>query len=349
MSSIRFVHSDYWRLAESIAGLASAPEWLRRQARDATRDSVVSTLNLAGTHHADFVFIGGSCTSDTAFSTSVADWLSEQLGLLRRQGIQLVMAESGMSAIDSLADIILRPGERLHANRIDGRVRLTASHLTDGADSDLTISTADSGPTSHGTCNYVYSPQLRHEIATSDHMHAVYSAGATQAHGPSEAGAFGCLLVNAVPNQRDATATFHSTDTLRFESRTIEAVAAHSRQEICERLMEESRVLTRQVSLTTVVDWRIDTPVASRNTLEFLRSDQILDSVRAAMQTGHLGVWPRRVAVCPPSLRLADDLDDVGTGTLRTFLIDEAASTGRSTQARFDQLVTGVRLLNRAA
>jgi|GEM_PF-2848816 len=349
MSSIRFVHSDYWRLAESIAGLASAPEWLRRQARDATRDSVVSLLNLASTHHVDFVFVGGRCTDDTAFSTSVADWLSEPLGLLRRQGIQIVMAESRIPAMDSLADVVVRPGERLHAGRLDGRVRLTTSHPSEEIHSDLAISAGDCGPSRLALVNYLYSPQLRHEIARPDHSVPVYSAGATQAHGPTETGRFGCLVVDVEPQQNAVNTEFHSTDTVQFESRTMEAVASNGHQEICERLVEESRALARQVSQTTVVDWRINTPVTCPDTVEFLRSEQILDAVRAAMQTGHLGVWPRRVAVCLPNLRLAGDIDDFGPGTLKTLLLDETVSTGRSTQVGFEQLVTSVRLLNRAA
>jgi hypothetical protein len=349
MSDIRFVHTDYWRLADSIAGLATAPEWLRRQARDATRDSVLATLNLASTRNADFIFVGGSCTDDKMFYASVADWLREPLNMLRRQGIRVVMAESHLPAINELADVIVRPNERVHASRTDGTVRLTTANAHEDFRCDLAISTGDCGPSANATCNYLYSPQLRHEIAHAQHRNPVYSAGATQAHSPAETGEFGCLLVAATASHHDVTTSFHSTDTLRFDKRTIDGMTAHNRQRICDEIVEESRVLARQVSLTTVVDWQITSPLDGVRTLELLRSDEILDLVRADLQTGHLGVWPRRVAVFPANLQMATQSNDIRPDTLRTLLFDEATATGSGSQAGFEQLVTGARLLNRAA
>ena len=349
MNEIRFVHTDHLRLAGSIAGLASAPDWLRRLSRDATRGAVSRVFQIAATQNADFVFIAGSCTESEAFQSSVQQWLKEPIETLRQQGIQVVMVASPFSDLDDLADVVVHPGERLHATRAaNGRLEL-ASHPSDSHTiSDLAISPARTGASAHATCNYVFQPQTRYAIEKSPKRYPVYSAGSPQSHGPHETGEFGCLVVDADRNTGHVNADKESTDPLRFETRHITQASVISHQDTCQAVVNESLALARQQRHTTIVDWHVECPMECNDKLESWQQENILKSVRLSLQEGHLGTWPRQIVVSPSSVRLATINESEGTRELTSLLFEQQKDTRQESHAVFAELVTGVRLLRAA-
>jgi len=349
MNKIRFVHTDHLRLAGSIAGLASAPDWLRRLSRDATRGAVSRVFQIAATQNADFVFIGGNCTDSEPFHSSVLQWLQEPIKTLRQQGIQVVLAASPFSEMENLADVVVHPDERLHATRAaNGRVEL-ASHSCDSHTiSDLAISPARIGASAHATCNYVFRPQTRHAIEMSPKYHPVYSAGSPQSHGPHETGEFGCLVVDADRNTGHVNADMEATDPLRFETRHITQVSVISYQDTCDAVVKESRILARQQRHTTVVDWHVECPMECNDRLESWQQENILESVRSSLQEGHLGAWPRQIVVSPLSVRLATINESEGTRELTSLLLEQQKESRQESHAAFAELVTGARLLRAA-
>lgn len=349
MNEIRFVHTDHLRLAGSIAGLASAPDWLRRLSRDATRGAVSRIFQITATRNADFVFIGGSCTESETFSPSVLQWLKEPIDALRQQGIQVVMTASPFSDMEKLADVVLHPDERLHATRAaNGRVTLSSHSSDSHTISDLAISPAQTGASAHATCNYVFRPQTRYTVEMSPKHHPVYSAGSPQSHGPHETGEFGCLVVDADRNTGHVNPEMEYTAPLRFETRRITQESVISHQDTCDAVVKESRALARQQRHTTIVDWHIECPIECNDKLESWQQETILKSVRLSLQEGHLGAWPRRIVVSPSRVRLATIDESAGTCELTNLLFEQQKESRQESHAVFTELVTGARLLRAA-
>lgn len=348
MNGLRFVHTDHCRLAGSISGLAAAPDWLRRLARDATRGSVSRVFEIAAAQHADFVFITGQISDAPEFDSSVAHWLREPVERLRRRGIQLVLATKQPSAIDALADAIVRPGERLQVTRSVQGVELSVQS-TESQPGGLVISAAVSGPSARAACNYLYESGIRTARSSTDSGLPVYTAGAPQSHGPQEQGESGCLVVEADPGNCRVDVSFEETDPLRFETRTVDPGTALTSQDICDAVLNASLDLARHQRRSTVVDWLVDSPVECAGTIESWDQTSILETVRSTLQKGHLGVWPRRVVVAPSKVRLSGVSETDGIRELNALLFDEPMETPEKKSAVFAELITGTRLLNRAA
>ena len=350
MNGIRFVHTDDLRLGGSIAGLAAAPDWLRRLARDSTRGAVSKVFDIASTRNADFVFIGGSCTECDEFRSSVRQWLEKPLRWLRQQGIRIVMAASPLSETEHLADFVVHPNERLYVTRSTDGVRFEICGPTDlPKESDLALSPESVGISTHVTCNYLFSPQLRHTVRTTQDKVPVYSAGAPQSHSPQEQGEFGCLVVNAIPGTGQMDVAFEPTDPLRFEIHKIDSSSVVTSQDVCDVIVTKSRILARQQRRSTVVDWHFETPLECAGEIESWPQETILNSVRTALQEGHLGVWPRRIEMDPSSVLLAGELDSAGERELTSLLFEQQRESKPLADGLFSELVTGARLLRRAA
>ncbi len=349
MNGIRFVHTDHLRLAESITGLAAAPSWLGRLARDATRGAVSRVFEIAKSRNADFVFIGGRCTESGEFQSSVGQWLEKPIRNLRQHGIQVVMAASQTVATECLADVVLHPGNRLHATRSKGQVRLETRPADSTETSELAVSPELVGQSVNAACNYLFRAQIRPAESLSPNGQMVYSAGTTQSHGPHEQGEFGCLVVDADPDIGRLDTFFESTDLLRFETRKIEPPSVASSQMICDAVIEESRILARQQRRTTVVDWHVETPLECTGELESWWPDTILNSVRSVLQQGHIGVWPRCVQLTPSNVRFAGGADCAATRVLTSLLFEQPSDSNQGSCTIFAELITGARLLGRAA
>ena len=349
MNEIRFVHSDYWRLAESICGLADAPEWLRRLARDASRTAALRTIELAATRHVDFLFIGGSCTSDDRFQLSVADWLREPLQRLKNQGVQVAMAECDFGDVQDLADIVIPADHRLNIVRVGQCVRMSTSTVNTNVETDLTITPEHVAMNGSAKHNYVYRPQLRHEVNGKPGQPHVYSAGSTQAHSPVETGAFGCLLVGVDPDRQIIDAEFHATDSVRFETRTLDTNEATSTSGILNEIVRACRQIASQAVHTTVVDWQITQPIDISDISMVHHQLDTLSAVRERLQTGHLGVWPRRISMCSPRFSAERLSGQPAAQTLQTLLLQKTSDQRLHEPSTFEQLLTGARLLNKAA
>ena len=349
MNGIRFVHTDYLRLAESIAGLAAAPDWLRRLARDATRGAVSRIFDIAVTQNVDFVLIGEICAPADQFRQNVVQWLEAPVQRLRQHGIQVVIAASGHAESESLADLVLQPDEWLHATNTADRVDLAVGPTNLPAESDLTIGTVPTGTSSNAKCSYLIHPQVRHSIETSNENSPVYSAGAPQSHGPHEQGEFGCLVVEANPDTAQIDVVFEPTDPLRFETRSIQAPSITTSKDIADAVIEESRTLARRQRRTTIVDWHFDSPFACAGNIESWREENILNSVRSTLQKGHLGVWPRQFKITSSDVCLADPFEPGAAHELTSLLLGKLKESHQQAPAVFAELITGVRLMRQAA
>ena len=344
MNEIRFLHTDCWRLTEPVAALTSTPEWLRRMARDATRSAVLRTLELATAHQAGFLFVAAPPINSNTFSESVADWLNTAFQRLREGGTKIVMAASHPS-IDQLADVLLQPQERLLVKRQASHLELAAAPIETTCLADLAVTNDQADRLSSAPCNYVYHPQVRHEVSGLSETEFVYSAGATQSLGPTESGSFGCLLVRATPEDGSIAAEFHATDTLRFETCSLDAATVTTEEQLCEAVVDATRELTRQQNHTTVIDWQVSGLAPHRRLPDLWQEQRLLKSIRNGLQTGHLGAWPRRIAITPASITAGESQSGTDA-TLRTVLCEDRQMTP---QAVWDQLVEGTRLLRRAA
>lgn len=347
MNGIRFVHTDYLRLAGSIAGLAAAPDWLRRLARDATRGAVSRVFEIATTRHADFVFIGGGCSDAPEFDSSVFQWLQEPVRNLRQQGIRIVMAADQPSEFDRLADCVVRADERLLVTRIGDQVSLHTS--SSGAAADLAISVDSPGTSTGARVNYIYRPQTRYLIDEGHGRLPIHSAGAPQSHGPYEQGEFGCLVVDADPDSGQIEAVFEATDPLRFETIGFQQPPTATTQDVCDAVVNGSLELARQQRRTTVVDWYMENAVECVGSVDRWQQESILESIRSTLQKGHLGVWPRRVMVSPPRARVSVESDSTATRELSALLFEDQTGSREEQHRAFAELLAGTRLLRTAA
>ncbi|MCH2212615.1 MAG: hypothetical protein MK110_15025 [Fuerstiella sp.] len=349
MNGIRFVHTDHLRLAESIAGLAAAPDWLRRLARDATRGAVSRIFDIAITQNVDFVLIGAICGQADAFHSSVIRWLEAPVEKLREHGIQVVIAATRHPESKLPADYIIQSDECLYATRNANRVQLTVGRADLPLESELAIGTASSGVSSRAKCSYLIRSGIRYSIGASHDHSPVYSAGAPQSHGPHEQGEFGCLVAEANPDTAQIDVVFEPTDPLRFETRRIQKSSIITSQDIADAIIEESRAMARRQRRTTIVDWFFDSPFECTGAIDSWREENILKSVRSTLQKGHLGVWPRRIKITASDVRLADPFDSQAAHELASLLFDNTGDTNQRTTAAFAELVTGTRLLRQAA
>ncbi len=349
MGSICFLHTDYWRLAEPIAGLTGAPGWLRRLVRDAGRTAVLKTFELASAHQVDFLFLAGAATNEPAHQDCVAAWLSGPLNALKSRGIRVVMAASGNAALDRLADVVLHPN---HWLAVDCRpsLRLTPVPIGETSTCELALVPFTSGFLPAASHRYRYRVSQHHTVETDVRGHRWVSAGVTQTLHPGETQTGGCLIVRTSSTggcDAEPVVDFHRTGVLRFERRGIRipAAAGLAASSICDAVTEASRTLTAEGE-TAIVDWDVEltggeecgVPIEA----EALQETQLLEAVRSALQNGHLGTWPRRIDVRLPEDPAIPEQEDTCIRTFGGVLRD------RNTTDR-EPLIIGLRLLRRTA
>ncbi|MFN5286746.1 MAG: hypothetical protein ACK5KS_18175, partial [Planctomyces sp.] len=78
MSLVRFVHAGALRLGSPIVGLADSPEWLRRIAASAVRQSVIQFFDAAVAAGCQFVYVAGRLTEHSEDLPLAAQWLAAQ-------------------------------------------------------------------------------------------------------------------------------------------------------------------------------------------------------------------------------------------------------------------------------
>ena len=348
MFGIRFVHTDHLRLASPVTGLAAAPEWLRRQARDATRQAVINVCDIARNWGADFLLIAGRLSESADDLPNVIAWLAAPLADLRRRGTAVAIATAGDTAelpgLADICDVLIRSGERLDVDRTLGKFCLNAVPARRVCNSDLSVcfmSQASNGI--QANCRYLVEPAVRQETKMADQGHTVYSAGSPQGLQPGEEGSFGCLLIAA--EQGNVETTFETTDILRFATAAIDDRPIRCSNDVINAVMDASRELARRELGTWIVDWRIEQRIQCYSEIADFIPEDLLRRVREALQSGHVGIWPRRIDVEPQEIRLVQDRVPSSLRELASVLVVQATAPGHQNQSVLSALARGARLL----
>lgn len=133
-------------------------------------------------------------------------------------------------------------------------------------------------------------------------------AGSPQAVSPDESGPFGCQCVEVAPASGTISIHTEPTDILRFVVERIRTACVLSATELTTVIRERSRLIGQTPGRTVVVDWIIDGRVAATlSPGDALDEQSLMRSLRAQLQSGHSGIWPRRLRFAESSLFVARD------------------------------------------
>lgn len=333
MSTIRFIHTDFLRLAHSMQGVTSAPGWLQEAMTDATRRATRQVIETAISEDADFLLIAGSVTDSNEDLEIVCAWLDEQLVVARRAGIQIVAVsdhENEARSLRRICDVIVDRHQYLLANRTPtGEVRLTISSTRPANHGELSISFDDQHIHTDGA-NFHYHvlcgqvPGSPIDLQEKAYVHRA-TAGAIQAASPEEQWNGGCLVVSADLNSRTVRATPVDVSSIRYVTNQLSIEGRTKAGRLVEEIAMASRNIHRDQSETVLVDWVINASVdTGRQEARGLESESLLASLRTDLHSGHHGVWPRSVRFTDQSTLhvSADDCDSIN-------LLEEVASDAR--------------------
>ena len=310
MSVIRFLHTDSLRLGSPISGLSDSPDWLRKAVGSAVRTAVTNVIEAAIAGRCHLLLIAGKLTESSQDLGPAITWLKAQTQVLRKHGIQLVIAghpESDHAALRRLDAILVAPGQRLDvwsngAERIEYQVSPTSTRGRAGALGIEVGTESDRRPLAD--LAYVAVPSLT-PSSTSDSIDGVasaharllrMSAGCPQSIGPLERGAFGCQLVDADLSRQLLTARACVTDVIRFAQELVSCRQGMAASELGELLHDRSRLLSANGRCTMVVEWVIDGQLTLSGTvMEPLCEFDLLKDLRSSLHAGHSGAWPHRI------------------------------------------------------
>jgi len=362
MSTIRFVHTDYLRLGTPLSGIAHPPTWLQQLASASVRQAVRNVLEAAVTQRAHFLLIAGSICDSQEDHDSAARWLNEQLAPVRREGIRIVTLADDYSADsrNAIGDIVLTRGESLHCTvTADGSVQLLNSHEQAAHNADLVVTVGQSSANTHAS-HLVYNavPALQPD-AIDDRAAAngwlSQSAGAVQSINSSETGNRGCMVVDADLSGRRLSSHFVIANPIRFASEQLDLASTTSTDRLVADITNASRSLQRTTEQTAIVDWTVHSPLTG-DQRELLHLDEasLLTRLRNQLESGHQGVWPRRVIIAgqarvavDASARAAEqEYVDVVTGADGGYQRHGLLHTKGSSH---EELVAGLQLLHRVA
>ena len=368
MSTIRFVHTDHFRLGTALTGLSDSPGWLQQLATDCIRRSVRNVIEAAVARQAEFLLIAGSVTESREDLESVIRWLDEQFETLRSRGVRIVAAAGDRettAALERICDIVVPDGQALVASRShDGGVRLSTNSATTSATGDLVISIGDHFAHSNSHLAYHAVPAIRPNDAE---FHAAQtgvltrSAGAVQAVSPAETWESGCLLVEADASSRSVKASTIACDVIRFATERVSMANVAAIGSLVPEVIQASNSLNGRSTQTLIVDWVLNAKVvADPSEVASLDERTLLADLRDRMHGGHHGIWPRSVAFSgESSLQFAandraalEEYFDATNGPVRTA--DPSAVSAHRAYLHGgigvgSELVTGLSLLHRAA
>ncbi|MEZ6132104.1 MAG: hypothetical protein R3C59_25875 [Planctomycetaceae bacterium] len=363
MSTIRFVHTDYFRLGTPLSGIAQPPTWLQQLATASVRQAVRNVLETAIAQRVHFLLIAGSVCDCGDHEDSAAQWLDEQLVPVRRAGIRIVTAVDGHGTTanaQGIGDLLLGRGESLQCTvTTDGRVQLETSRQGLVRNADLSVTIGQSSVAAQ-TTQLVYNavPALQPgtvQERTSDHGWLSQSAGAVQSINSSETGDRGCMVVNADVTARHLSSHFVVTNPIRFASEHLDLVSTTTTDRLVADITNASRSLQRTAEQTVVVDWTVQSRLTG-NPAELLQLDEagLLTRLRNQLESGHQGIWPRRIqltgqtgVVTDPAARPAEqEYVDVVTGADGGY---PRQSLLHTFGGNHEELVAGLQLLHRVA
>ena len=359
MSTIRFIHTDYLRLARSLQGIASAPGWLQEALTDATRRATRQTIETAISEDADFLLIAGSPTDSLEDLDIVCAWLDEQFAVAGRSGIQIVAVadnESEAIALRRVCDVVVDRHHYLMASRtMAGEIRLSTSVNSPTNRNELAISFDDlRADHSDLSCHYHVLSSSAPEIRSGLHQQAragfAAAAGAIQSAGPDEQWNGRCVVATADLDTFQIHTSSVDVSSIRYvtERLSIEGRTTHGR--LVEEIAMASRNLKRSQSETVLVDWVITTPLECRSGHEArsLEQGQLLTALRTDLHSGHQGVWPRSVKFSDQSSFHVVNQASESVSLLEAIAVD--AHSGRSDlQAVTPELLCSLAALQEAA
>lgn len=368
MSLIRFVHTDFLRLATAVTGLADTPGWLREQAAGCIRTAVRNVADTAINHNADFLLVAGSLTESTADLPLAVMWFQQVTHRLRQAGVQVVVRASTAQEAALLApvcDLVLGPDELLFASRRpshDVHLRVCENHRS--SSEELTVSIGRELSPPEGRTVYNASPAT--QVSAESDCHGVVgylslSAGAVQAVDPQERFEYGCVVVEADTDTRLLKSEFVPTDVIRFAVEELTLNTAMTVESLASALVGASDSLDRSSPRTLILDWVVDAELtADLQDVGQFDEFALLHRVRSAVQSGHRGVWPRRLSfqrsatlrVAAPELDCVEEYIQIVSGAVHSFEVDQYTSAHRLLSGKpgvAPALISGLSLLGRVA
>lgn len=333
MSTIRFIHTDYLRLAHSLQGVTSAPGWLQEALTDATRRATRQVIETAISENADFLLIAGSLTDAASDMGIACAWLDEQLAVARRAGIQIVAVsdhEDEARGLRQICDVVVDRYHYLLVERISsGQVRLATSSSRPVNRDELSISFDDQKIHTDGlSCHYdvmcAAAPGSRVDLQDVAFVSRA-TAGAIQAEGPQEQWGGSCLVVSADLNSRRVHATSVDVSSIRYLTKQLSFEGQTTASRLVEEIAMASRNLRRGQTETVLVDWVISASIdTSHHEVRGLEENSLLAALRTDLHSGHQGVWPRSVRFADEAtLHVASDSGDA------VQLLEEVANEAR--------------------
>lgn len=304
MSKIRFVHTDFLRLATPVSGISDAPGWLQKLSGNCVRQAVRNVIDTAITQEVDFLLIAGGITESSIDLAACVVWLDQQFERLRENGIRIVInarTDQEAAMLQPICDTVVREQSRLIAG-IDssGHVRLSESthSSTTTGHPELIIhignDQAEPGRTVYHACPSLQ-PSGDAEMASRNGYLAL-SAGAVQAVTPTETTEHGCLVIEANVTTRELKSQFFVSDVLRFATEELHLSSTITSDSLASAIADASNSIGRLAAQTVVVDWQVSADVACELAdVARFGEFELLHRLRADVQSGHRGVWPRRI------------------------------------------------------
>jgi hypothetical protein len=304
MSQVRLLITGAWRLGDALVGLNDSPEWLRRTAASAVRQSVQTVLDTAIARGCHLIFVAGRIASPENFAVSAA-WLRERAAVLKTRGIRLVLADHDADELSLLAplDVVCVPaGSGFVVSRDGADLRLSNST----APGDFRIVAGDSA--ARTTCDR--SCRITAAGAFGGHLHV--PAVSPQRLSADESSGGHCTVVTLDPLTGEMRVQEQTTQVLEFLQVEEFFEAGTTLPQLLKRLAERSRTLPRSGPVQ-LVDWRVGGQL--RLSLwddSAPREQDLLYALRGLLNAGHAGAWPLRlqfndrfeVELCSGSSRL---------------------------------------------
>lgn len=357
MSTIRFIHTDYLRLARPLQGITSAPGWLQEALIDATRRATRQTIETAISENADFLLIAGGPTDHLEDLEIVCAWLDEQFAVAARSGIQIVAVtdnEAEAIVMRRVCDLVVDRHQYLTASKTAaGELQLSTSVNSPTNRNDLAISFDDLKADHNDlSCHYRVFSGSAPDVFSDKHnfRNGFAAAGAIQSAGPDEQWNGRCVVVAAHLDSCQIQTTSVDVSSIRYVTERLSIEGRTTPGRLVEEIAMASRNLQRSHSETVIVDWVITAPLECRSghDARSLEQSQLLATLRTDLHSGHQGVWPR-------SVRFSEQSSvDVVTQNLESVSLLEAialdAHYGRSDlQAVTPELLCSLAALQEAA
>lgn len=368
MSTIRFVHTDFLRLATPVSGISDSPGWLQKLGGNCVRQAVRNVIDTAITQEVDFLLVAGGITESSVDLPACTAWLDQQFERLRENGIRIIVnsrTEQEAAILQPICDSVIRGQSRLVASLDpNGHLQFGEIHRPfDPAREELVIHVG-SAPAETGRTVYHARPSLQPsddvELASRNGYLAL-SAGAVQAVTPAETLEHGCLVIEANTVTRELKSQFFITDVLRFATEELNLSSAITIDSLASAVANASNSIGRMATQTVVIDWHVNAELVSElSDVARFGEFELLHRLRADVQSGHRGVWPRRIEftstsslqVTSPVIESVEEYVQLVSGSVRSFDLDRFTHRRRMLHGESGvapELIAGLSLLGRVA